>query len=115
MGSPLNLRGRANGPRYRSSVIPTKSIFAEMTSALELPLSSIAAASKKSRKDFTVRYSQWASSQLDSPPSRQSLLSREQSREGARFSIPAALRVLVGCVWPNGIAEPRGCHHVRFI
>jgi hypothetical protein len=51
-----------------------------------------------------LRYARWELRYWNSAPSRHSLLSREQSREGARFSIPAALHVIVGCVRPNGIA-----------
>jgi hypothetical protein len=41
---------------------------------------------------------------LNSPPSRQSLLSHEQSHDSARVSTPAALHVPGGRSWPNGIA-----------
>ena len=39
-----------------------------------------------------------------------------QNRPGSALDgLLAALRVAAGCVRPNGIAEPRRCHHVRYI
>jgi hypothetical protein len=64
-------------------VIPTNPSLARMTCAMGLQLSSIAATRRRSAGDFSLPCAQWESRWLNSPPRRQSLLSCEQSRDGA--------------------------------
>jgi len=64
-------------------VIPTNPNLARMTCPMGLQLSSIAATRRRSAGDFSWPCAQWESRWLNSPPRRQSLLSCEQSREGA--------------------------------
>jgi len=68
-------------------VIPTHPNLARMTCPMGLQLSSIAATRRRSAEDFSLPYAQWESRRLNSRPSRQSLLSCEQSREAAFFNI----------------------------
>jgi hypothetical protein len=65
-------------------VIPSN--LARMTCAMGPQSSSIAATRRRSAGDFSWPCAQWESRWLNSPPRRQSLLSCEQSREGAPFN-----------------------------
>src|SRR6266849_1611613 len=110
---PRSWRSQTNSSPMRGKVVPDKSNLAETICPMDLRSPSITGTRRKSGKDFSLRYAQWESRWLNSPPRRQSPLSREQSREAAHFSIPAALHVL-GCLRPNGIAQPGRCDHVRY-
>ena len=90
--------------RQGRRVRPTNPNLAGMTCPIGLRLSSIAATRRRSAGDFSLPCVQWESQWLNSPPSRQSLLSREQRREGTCVSSSAILRGLVGRAWAKPTA-----------
>ncbi len=71
--------------RQGGRVMPTSPNFARLTCPMGLRLSSFAATKRRSAGDFSSPCGQWGSRSLNKPPSRKSLLSREQSRESAGF------------------------------
>ena len=66
-----------------------------------LRLSSIATTPRRSGGDFSLPCRRWESRWLNSPRSRQGLLSREPGHDGARVPTPAALRGAGGCRSPT--------------